>query len=404
MNICGRAIGHNVVQSTVILVDCMIGVRYHVTDHMNVTRCSISDVAKAARVSRMTVSRVMQGRNNVAVETRNRVLAVMKQMGYVPSIAARALRSKDALHRNNAQCLALLFGPDTQLADGFFCDVARAAEAQAATHGLCLLQVHWQETFEQSWLRLQSLFSMDGVCGVILAGQFTTDQIDGIKQRVPHMVLVDSPPPDGRTIASVASDNERGCRLAFDRLRDRGCRSVLVLSGPPDHYFTQAMCRAAESQLTHRGVAGGDGTRPGGPVFTRSTPTELVAGDVSGGFDSIEIVHGQYTAQFAEQTIVELWQQGRRFDGIFGNDQMALGAIRGLADLGVSVPDDVKVIGFDNIPNGQYTVPRLTTIEIDKKRLGSEAVDTLVDSVRNGDRSCDVRKVITAKLVERESA
>src|SRR3989339_1516404 len=112
---------------------------------------SINEVAKKAAVSRMTVSRVMRGSPSVSVETSKRVLRVMKEVGYVPSLAARAMRSKDNLRASGSVCCALVFGADVKAADGFFCDVARAAEEEAASNGLCLLQSHWQDRFGASW-------------------------------------------------------------------------------------------------------------------------------------------------------------------------------------------------------------------------------------------------------------
>ena len=115
----------------------------------------------------MTVSRVIRGEKSVSPETRQRVLSVMKDLNYVPSTAARAMRSKDQLRANGSLCCALIFTPETQHADGFFCDIARAAESEAAKHGLCLLQSHLQENVDASWPRLQTVFSIGSVLSMI---------------------------------------------------------------------------------------------------------------------------------------------------------------------------------------------------------------------------------------------
>lgn len=126
--------------------------------HMIKAQVSILDVAAKAGVSRMTVTRVLRSDSSVRPSTRARVMEAMQELGYVPSAAARALRSKDQVRGTGALCLALVFGSDTQVADGFFCDVARGAEQEAAANGLCLLQVHGQDTFTASWPRLQAVF------------------------------------------------------------------------------------------------------------------------------------------------------------------------------------------------------------------------------------------------------
>jgi DNA-binding LacI/PurR family transcriptional regulator len=102
--------------------------------------------------------------------------------------------------------------------------------------------------------------------------------------------------------------------------------------------------------------------------------------------------------------IRELWAAGKRFDGIFGNDELAIGALRALSDLKVAVPGVVRVVGFDDIPHGEFTVPRLTSIGVDKKQLGREAVNALVEMTRGQVDVAQVKKVVRAKLIVRESA
>ena len=213
---------------------------------------TITQVAKIAGVSRMTVSRVMSESPSVRPETRQRVLEAMRELGYVPSPAARAMRSKDALVAGGNLCCALIFGADTGWSDGFFCDVARAAEAEAAAHGLCLLQCHWQESFEQSWPRLQSVVSMGRLCGAVLAGEFSGDEVVAICDNVDHVVVIDGPSPPGCAVGNVEADNVEGCNAALGHLLDQGARRLLVISGPYEgHYFARAMTDAAE-RVRHR--------------------------------------------------------------------------------------------------------------------------------------------------------
>jgi LacI family transcriptional regulator len=332
---------------------------------------SILDVAARAKVSRMTVTRVLRSDSSVRPTTRTRVMKVMQQLGYIPSPAARALRSKDSLRGTGALCLALVFGSDTQVADGFFCDVARGAEQEAAANGLCLLQVHGQDTFEASWPRLQAVFSIAGLCGVILAGEFSQPEIDAIHKHTEHVVLLDRPAPCRVPVASVEADNVAGCKLALEHLLERGCRRLLVLTGQKDHYFTQAMREAAEMY------------RP--------------------RFSALDIVHGNLTAEFGKDAVRQLWTDGKGYDGIFGNDEAAIGAMRALADLKVSIPDDIKIVGFDDIPHAQYITPTLTSISIDKHQLGREGVKTLMELIREPRQADEIKKVIRARLVIRES-
>lgn len=331
---------------------------------------SIIDVARKAKVSRATVTRVMGGADSVAADTRRAVLTAIRELGYVPSAAARAMRSKDRLRTSEALCFALIFGPDTAVDDGFFCDIARGSEEAAAKAGLCPLQVHWQTTFEKSWPRMQSVFAIGGLCGAVLVGQFAAAEVRTIRDHARHVVMVDGPAPADVAVGSVEADNVAGCRMALEHLYDRGCRRVLMLRGPDGHYFAEAMAAAAA------------------PLARK--------------FRQLDVRTTDYTAGAAETAVRQAFAR-QRYDGIFGNDESALGAIRALADLKINVPDTTRVIGFDDIPHAAHACPRLSTVAIDKRQLGREAVAALVEMVRGNKNVETTRKIIRAKLVVRES-
>ncbi len=297
----------------------------------------------------------------------------MKEVGYVPSLAARAMRSKDHLRATGSTCCALVFGADVKAADAFFCDVARAAEEEAAANGLCLLQSHWQDNFETSWPRLQSVFSVSGLCGAILAGQFSADQVQTIQKRTPNVVVIDGPRPAGIAVASVESDYSGGARIAMEHLVGRGAKRILVSAGPiKSHYFANALKSAADA--------------------------------VRGNCEQIDLVYSEQTAQSGYDIIREQIRQGKKFDGVFGNDETAIGALRALTEMKIRVPEDVKVAGFDDIAHAAFTSPPLTTVRIEKALLGSEAVKTLVEMMRGSSDSARIRRVINASLVTRQSS
>jgi len=327
---------------------------------------TILEVAQKAGVSGMTVSRVIRGKNSVSQATRKRVLQVMQELNYVPSLAARAMRSKDKLRSTGCLCCALVIGADVQSADSFFCDVVRSAEKEAAAHGLCLLQSHWQDSFEESWPRMQSLFSVGGLCGVVLAGQFSGEEVQAIQKQVGHVMILDGPAPDDTIVASVEADYANGCRLAIEHLHDRGAKRILVLTGADDHYFSRAMISAAEST--------------GSP------------------FEHVQVVNSDLTSAMGHAIIRNAFQDGLAFDGVFGNDELAIGALRAFSELGISVPQDVKVVGFDDITHSAFTSPPLTTVRIDKTQLGREAIRTLVQIIQGQDDLTQIKKIAKATL------
>lgn len=117
----------------------------------------------------------------------------------------------------------------------------------------------------------------------------------------------------------------------------------------------------------------------------------------------VEVVDAGFTAERANVIVRETFQEGRPFDGIFGNDEVAIGVLRGLAELGIRVPQEVKVVGFDDIMHASFTTPSLTTVRIDRRQLGREAVKTLVEMVRGESDLKNVTKLISGTLIVRES-
>lgn len=331
---------------------------------------SIVEVAKRADVSRMTVTRVMRN-DPVREETRKRVLESMQELGYVPSLAARAMRSRDTLRSSQSTCFALVFGVDTQKADEFFCEVTRGVERQAAEFGLCALQVHWLEDTRNSWLRMQTVLAIDGLCGVILAGQFQAEEIKSIRRVNPNIVIVDSPVPAGVEVPGVESDNLGGCRLALKHLLECNVKNPVILAGPKEHYFSKAMMSALC--------------------------------DVRKQFESVKVFSTDYSMESARKQVNQLLSGRVKFDAVFGNDTISIGALRALAEHDIPVPDKVKVIGFDDIPACQFLKPSLTSVHIDKQKLGGEAVKMLVALVREGKMSANVKLPIKAELIKRES-
>jgi len=331
---------------------------------------SIVDVAKLADVSRMTVTRVMRN-DSVSLEKKKRVLKAMQELGYVPSKAARAMRSTNPLRASMATCFAMVFGTDTQKADMYFAEVARAIEGAAASEGLSALQVHWQEDTAISWQRMQTVLSIDGLCGIILIGQFSTKDICSIKAVNNNIMVVEGPTPAEEQVANIKSDNLGGTELALEHLLSCGARRPVVIAGPKNHYFTKAITKAVENY--------------------------------SNKFETIKILNTDYSPENAKNSIIKLIKSKTPFDAIFSNDMCCVGAMKALNTYNIRIPEDVKIVGFDDTPICEYLTPSLTGVAIDKQQLGKEAVKGLVSIVRNEffDKTNKLR--IKAELRKRES-
>jgi LacI family transcriptional regulator len=333
---------------------------------------SINQVAALASVSRMSVSRVIRGESGVSEKTKLAVVRAMQELNYIPSMAARALRSRDPLINSGAACFAMIFAPDTQVDDEFFCDVARGAENEAGKHGLCPIHVHWQRSIEKSWKRLQTVLSVPTLCGCLLVGQFDAEEVAKIQGLVKFVVFVDGPAPKGCQFGSVEADNFGGCRMAIEHLIERDSRRLLIITGPKEHYFSQAMMLAGNSLRT----------------LCRT----------------MNFVQTDYSADQAISVIKQHFQKQNAYDGVFCNDKQAIGVLRAFKDKAIEVPQKVRLVGFDDIPLASIVIPRLTTVAVNKRQLGEQAVKALMDTVRAGRIDNDFKIVIKASLVQRETS
>ena len=339
---------------------------------MGKKRISSAEVAAKAGVSSMTVSRVLRGENTVRKETRDRVIAIMMDLGYVPSAAAQALRSNDGKKSASAGLFALIFGSGTESSVTFFHAITRGVERVAREFDLCPLQISLYENPQELWLRLQGLFSIHDLAGALLVGSFDPEIVTFIKDNVKNIVIVDGPAPIGEGIGSVESGNLEGSVMALDYLINAGCRRIKVITVEREHYFAKAMETAASVK--------------------RSAEVE------------IGVHYDCHSCEDAMNMVREAWEKGDRFDGLFTNDDFAIGALKAFRELHIRVPDMVRIVGFDDILYSAFTDPPLTSVHIDQYLLGEEAVRTLVSISRSGEKAKDIKKVIRPSMVIRESA
>lgn len=291
-------------------------------------RVTIDDVARAAGVSRQTVSRAMNGKGEISAATRRRVLATIEELDYRPSMFARGMRTQ------RAGTLALIL---SDIANPFFPAVARGVFDAATARGLGVV-VHNTDAHAGRELAATREITADGVIGFFEA--LDDDELTTLDRRLPLVVADRRAPHDG--IASVSSDFATGTRLAVEHLLGRGHTRLGMLDGEvrTDHVRRDTFARTAP---TDSAVVAAPPTITGGSAAT----TEMLA------------AHPEVTAVFAF------------------NDLMAVGAVRALRDAGRRVPDDCAVVGYDDVTLAAHLDPPLTTVHTDKYELGRTLVDVL---------------------------
>lgn len=327
---------------------------------------SIADVARLAGVSPTTVSHALSGKRKVSPDVQVRVLAAVKELGYTPGRSAQSLAS------GRTRILGLVV-PD--IGNGYFAELAQGVE-QAATLGgynVLLCTTGFDHEREKHALEMIRSRAVDGV--VYAAGAPPSNsELARLLGDLP-LVLVDEEVPGAEATAFV-SDNHEGGRLVAEHLLELGHRDVLVL---------EANANLVSSRERVRGF------------------TEVWA---AAGAPEPRIVSGGFThlgGQSAVEPFGEAFAAGE-FTALFAaNDLMALGAVDHLTTVGVDIPGDVSVIGFDDIIPTRYARPRLTTIRQDVAELGRAAVTALATALaRNGGLDGE-RHVYPVELVVRES-
>jgi DNA-binding LacI/PurR family transcriptional regulator len=323
---------------------------------------SMADVARLAGVSGQTVSRVANERHNVDATTRDRVQAAMRELGYRPNSAARALRIGH--FRSIGVIVFELHSVGT----------TRTLNAVAAAATRIGYSVNLMPVLDVNQSAVTSAFSrlgeqaVDGI--IILIEAHTLDQAGVLLPEGLPVVVVDSSAHYDYPI--VDSDQAQGARLATEHLLDLGHRTVWHLGGPPTSFAANRRRRSWEQTLTERGcevppVLDGDWT-PGS------------------GYEA-----GRQLAANPEVTAV-----------FVANDQMALGLLRALHEAGRAVPADVSVVGFDNQEEAAQFWPPLTTIHQSFAEVGRRSVDALISEIQAGEHHHDPVAVPT-KLVIRSS-
>jgi DNA-binding LacI/PurR family transcriptional regulator len=329
----------------------------------------MADVARRAGVSHQTVSRVLNDHPNVRPGTRDRVMAAIRELGYRPNAAARTLVTRRTNMLGVISFNTTLYGP----ASMFY-----AIEQAAKQHDYFVIVAALAALDRRSLLEAVERLRDQGVEGIIVIAPQTT-AVAALATMTSDVPLLTVGCGTHTALASVAVDNEAGAERATSYLLDLGHRTVHHLAGPPLWLDAQERETGWRRALTGRGAPVEEPFRGGD--WSARTGFELgrrVAADGAG-----------VTAVFC------------------ANDHMALGLIRALQQAGRRVPEDVSVVGFDDIPEAEFFGPALTTVRQDFDELGRRALASmmrLIGSARPGRSAAGAIASIDAGLVVRSSA
>ncbi|MEV1009756.1 LacI family DNA-binding transcriptional regulator [Streptomyces sp. NPDC049881] len=338
---------------------------------------TLEAVAAHAGVSRATVSRVVNGTPGVRPELRERVRRSVAALGYVPNSAARSL-----VTRRTGAVAVVIAEPETRVfADPFFAQQLRGIGSELSAHDtqLLLMLLEGRTDYE----RIERYLSGGHVDGVLMFSVHTDDPLPAMAAASGLPTVYGGRPgwpgaADGPGPLYVDTDNRDGARQAVRHLLARGRRRIAVVTGPLDQ-------TAAVDRL--------DGYLD---AIGRDTP------------DPALLVHGDFTVEGGARAMAELLDRSPTPpDAVFaGNDLMATGALRVLRARGLRVPDDVAVVGYDDLEPAAWSEPALTTVRQDVRRMGELMAALLLRLLPPGSPQGEPpAPIITpARLVVRDSA
>lgn len=337
-------------------------------------RINIKEVARQAGVSTATVSRVINDHPDVSNETRRLVAEVIANLGYQPSHLARSLIKGRSRTIGAVGSGMKYFGPSS---------IISAIEERASVLGysLMLTLLRQPETNDVE----QILFEMLSrhVDGIIWAVPEIGNNRDWVERTLSHipvpMVFLSMQPRPGLSV--IEFDNRSGGRLAAQHLIEQGYRSIGIITGPLNWWAARQRLLGWQDALQEAGL-------PAWKDF---------------------IVEGDWLSSSGELGLFRLLEKSPQVEAVFAsNDQMALGALKAARFIGRRVPEDLAIVGFDDVPEAAYFCPPLSTVRQDMVALGHCAMKELgrlLDAAQEGQDGVEPKTIwIQPQLVVRESS
>lgn len=310
-------------------------------------KVTIKQIAKLADVSIATVSKIVNHKDErISEQTRQRVLKIIDEQGYIPNRVASSMVTK------STKSLGLVV-PD--IANPFFPEMARGAEDAANQEGYALILCNSDNNTDKE-VKYIEMLQEKMVDGIILnvSSVLSAHEEELLRVGIP-IVTVDRKIKGIHDEAFVSVNNEEGAYKAVDYMIDRGYKKIVHISGPMNAANTPERYSGYLKAHKARGI-------------------EL---------PEVHIMSGEYSTQCGYEAIKELVSNNDEFDSVFcGNDMIAFGAIRALHELGIDVPKDIGVVGFDDIYISRLVTPELTTIRQPVYQLGYKAAELLIKRIQ----------------------
>ena len=327
---------------------------------------SIKDVARVAGVSVTTVSRYLNRSLNLPVATRTRIDAAIKSLDYRPNPHARRLS------RGRAETIGLVV-PD--ISNPFFATLVAAVEEEADRRALAI-SLHATLNRPGREITYLELIEHNHVDGLIFATNHPDDGLLApLINNTGKVVVVDEDVP-GAKVPKILCDNEQGGYLVGRHLADYGHRRVLFVGGPPGMLSARRRCQGLSRALA-----------------------ESFGDDVD-----LTSYSGDYTVDYGRHAARRFLQEGRPASAVFASsDEIAIGMIEVFRESAVSVPDDVSLVGFDDVSPLHLFEPPVTTVRQPVGQIGKRALEVLLETNWQEPGSFASEELLPVEIVVRHS-
>jgi DNA-binding LacI/PurR family transcriptional regulator len=330
---------------------------------------TLEAVARAAGVSRATVSRVVNDSPRVCPEVRRSVERAIETLGYVPNRAARSLVTR----RNDSVGVVITEPTGRLFSDPFFPRLLRGISTELAARDRQLVLVMPQSPADQR--RASGYLSAGHVDGVLLTSLHGDDPLPGQLAARGVPVVVGGRPFRGEAVSYVDVDNRAGARNAVGHLLEGGRRVIATIAGPADMAVGVDRLAGYRDAMEQAGLA----------------------------VDPQLVVEADFTHEGGARAMRDLLAARPDIDGLFAaSDPMAAGALSEILAAGRLVPDDVAVVGYDDSPIAAATRPPLTSVRQPIEEMGREMARLLIEAIERGERTTR-RIVLATELVLRAS-
>lgn len=312
-------------------------------------KITIKDIANKAGVSTATVSKILNKKDDsISEKTRVKVLAIIKEYNYIPNTMARSLVTKQT------RTIGLVI-PD--ITNPFFPELVRGAEDCASDFGYNIIFCNTDDKIEKEEKYINMLVEkmVDGI--IFTQSANNSEEVDHLSQIRTPMVLIDRDANIPNIKGKVLVDNFLGAFEAVNYLINNGYRKITFICGPLSTKTSLDRLNGYRKALEQNNIT----------------------------FDSSLVLEGEYKGSWGEKAINKLLDNKIPFDAVFcANDIIALSAMKSLKESGLNIPNDVGVLGYDDIYMAKLTEPSLSTVRQPNYKMGYEAVKLLVGIIENG--------------------